>query len=201
MIPYGFIYITTNKVNGKQYIGQCSYKKKRWQQYLGSGVFLKRALKKYGRESFSREIIIEAFTKEDLAYLEILIIAEYNAVKNPNFYNMAEGGYITRGFTGKKHSEERNANLSDKMKGHAVTQNVIDNMRRIGKIYGPSSNNLKHFESGKSHINAKEVVLDGVVYETIAEAAIKTGYSAHLIRRYLKLGIHPNNPNRKTKLI
>ena len=95
---------------------------------MGSGVLLKKALKKYGQESFSREIIIEAFTKEDLAYLEILMIAEYDAVKNPNFYNMAEGGYITRGFSGKKHSDKRNTMLSQKMQGHAVTQNVRDNM-------------------------------------------------------------------------
>lgn len=197
MQPYGFVYITTNLINGKRYIGQCSYHKKRWNTYLGSGVFLKKAIRKYGRKNFTREILVEAFTKDDLAYLEILLIAEYDAVNDSTFYNMAEGGYITRGFTGKKHNEQRNAELSEKMKGHAVSQNVRENMSRIGKIYGPLSKNLKHFESGKNHLNAKEVVLDGIVYETIADAAIKTGYSAHLIRRYLKTGIHPGNKNRK----
>lgn len=43
---YGFIYITTNLINGKKYIGQ---KKGYNDTYLGSGKILKLAIKKYGR--------------------------------------------------------------------------------------------------------------------------------------------------------
>ena len=36
---YGFIYITTNHVNGRQYIGQKKYDKSgKWKKYLGSGI-------------------------------------------------------------------------------------------------------------------------------------------------------------------
>ena len=39
---YGFIYETTNNVNGMKYIGQKAYDKRgNWKTYLGSGVYLK----------------------------------------------------------------------------------------------------------------------------------------------------------------
>ena len=48
---YGFVYITTNHVNGKQYIGQRKYDKQgKWKEYLGSGIILSRAIEKYGIE-------------------------------------------------------------------------------------------------------------------------------------------------------
>ena len=57
---YGFIYITTNHINGKKYIGQKKYDKSgKWKKYLGSGLALKNAITKYGVENFSKEIIEE----------------------------------------------------------------------------------------------------------------------------------------------
>ena len=49
--PYGFIYITTNMVNGKRYIGQKKFCDG-WKTYLGSGKLLKKAIKKYCKENF-----------------------------------------------------------------------------------------------------------------------------------------------------
>ena len=62
---YGFIYITTNHINGKKYIGQKKYDKyDYWKTYLGSGILLSRAINKYGRENFSKEIIEECETRD-----------------------------------------------------------------------------------------------------------------------------------------
>lgn len=50
---YGFIYITTNHINVKRYIGQRKYdKNEKWKTYLGSGIILTRAIEKYGKENF-----------------------------------------------------------------------------------------------------------------------------------------------------
>ena len=54
--PFGFIYITTNWINGKRYIGQRKFSDG-WTTYLGSGKRFKQALKKYGRKNFTRLII------------------------------------------------------------------------------------------------------------------------------------------------
>lgn len=90
---YGFIYLTTNNIDNKKYIGQKNYDSQgKWKRYLGSGIHLKRAIDKYGRENFSREIIEECKTKEELDRREIYWINTYNAVKDDNFYNIAHGG-------------------------------------------------------------------------------------------------------------
>ena len=90
---YGFIYITTNHVNGRQYIGQKKYDKSgKWKKYLGSGIVLKRAIKKYGESNFSKEIIEECETKEALDDREKYWIDYYNAVDSDDFYNIAFGG-------------------------------------------------------------------------------------------------------------
>lgn len=58
MNDYRFIYMTHNLVNGKRYIGKRKYDAAgRWVDYLGSGVLLSRAIQKYGKENFRREII------------------------------------------------------------------------------------------------------------------------------------------------
>lgn len=90
---YGFIYITTNHINGKRYIGQKKYDKEgRWKNYLGSGIVLSRAIDKYGVENFSKEIIEECNSKKELNEREKYWIAYYNAVDSDDFYNIAAGG-------------------------------------------------------------------------------------------------------------
>ena len=68
--PYGFIYITTNMINGKKYIGQKIFDNK-FNNYLGSGKLLKQAIKKYGKKNFYREIITITYNKNELNKLEI----------------------------------------------------------------------------------------------------------------------------------
>ena len=48
---YGYVYITTNKITGKQYIGKHRAKKFD-SSYKGSGKYLLRAFNKYGKDNF-----------------------------------------------------------------------------------------------------------------------------------------------------
>ena len=50
-----YIYKTTNLINGKIYIGQSIRKFSK--SYLGSGVKILNAIKKYGKENFKVEIL------------------------------------------------------------------------------------------------------------------------------------------------
>lgn len=84
-----FVYKTVNKINGKYYIGV--HKGEEDDSYLGSGIALQKAIKKYGRENFER-IIIKDFDDEEQAYeFEKKLVTEI-VVRNSNTYNMTVGG-------------------------------------------------------------------------------------------------------------
>lgn len=90
---YGFIYITTNRVNGKRYIGKRKcHSKKLDDEYLGSGTILLQAVKKYGKNNFYKEIICECCDYDDLNNKEKYYIDLYDAVNSNDFYNMIPGG-------------------------------------------------------------------------------------------------------------
>ncbi len=99
----GYIYLTTNKINQKQYIGMST---KDDENYLGSGVILRKAITKHGAENFTKVILEDDI--EELALLcerEIYWINHYNAAADVNFYNISEGGHkdsitnLRKGFT------------------------------------------------------------------------------------------------------
>ena len=89
MIQY-YIYLTTNLINGKQYIGQ--HKGKINDSYLGSGKDIIQAIQKYGKQNFSKEILKVCESREDADFWEKYYIDLYDAVNNKNFYNLQEGG-------------------------------------------------------------------------------------------------------------
>ena len=107
----GVIYKTTNLVNGKWYIGK-DERNRPW--YLGSGILLRKAVQKYGKENFRKEILDNAKTKEDLAELEKKIITETNAVNDPMSYNLAAGG--KGGHSWGNYPEEYQQIIKQKMK-------------------------------------------------------------------------------------
>lgn len=84
------IYKITNNINGKYYIGRHSTADIN-DNYMGSGIGIKNAIKKYGIENFKKEIIAEASSSEELWELEKQIVNE-EIVKDKNSYNMAYGG-------------------------------------------------------------------------------------------------------------
>ena len=72
---YYFIYKTTNKINGKYYIGM--HKTDDLEDgYLGSGTYFSRALEKYGKENFEREILEYCNSDEEMHNAEARYITE-----------------------------------------------------------------------------------------------------------------------------
>lgn len=82
----GVIYMTINCVNGKKYIGKDANNNK---YYLGGGVTLQKAIKKYGRHSFIKLIIDRCNTSIDLFNKEKYYLSLYGAGKNKNLYNIS----------------------------------------------------------------------------------------------------------------
>lgn len=85
------IYMTTNKINNKKYIGQHKLTEEK-DYYLGSGKILKDAIEKYGRENFSKETLCLCESKEEANIQEKYYIALYEADTSTEFYNIAKGG-------------------------------------------------------------------------------------------------------------
>lgn len=107
---YGYIYFTTNNINGKMYIGQhINNKDNTW--YKGSGDILKKAEKKYGIENFICKAIDYADSQEELDNKEVWWIQFMNAAYSNDFYNISLGG------GGHKMTEERKRALSEKYSG------------------------------------------------------------------------------------
>lgn len=84
------VYRTTNMVNNKIYIGVHSCYNMNY-DYLGSGIHLKSAIKKYGRENFSHEVL-HVFTNEDDAYAKEAELVDEEFVARKDTYNKVVGG-------------------------------------------------------------------------------------------------------------
>ena len=90
---YGYIYKTTNLINGKIYIGQ--HKHKTFDSnYFGSGVLISESINKYGKNNFSVELIewcesLDALNEKEKYYIEL-----YNTKDSKIGYNLADGGAI-----------------------------------------------------------------------------------------------------------
>jgi group I intron endonuclease len=141
------IYKTTNLVNGKQYIGR---DRNNNPNYLGSGICIKNAIKKYGKQNFKKEILEECSSFEHLMEREEYWLNYYDAGTNPNFYNMHNRslGFSARGVDhynfGKKLSPEHKEKLTQSRKGKRHSEESIQKMKlaQLGE---------KHHFYGKRH--------------------------------------------------
>jgi hypothetical protein len=84
------IYKITNTVNHKFYIGKHKTKIKE-DTYFGSGLLLERAIKKYGKENFTKEILHEFLTEEEMNTKEAEIVNDQFILRNDT-YNVSLGG-------------------------------------------------------------------------------------------------------------
>ena len=130
-MPIAHLYQIVNKVTGEFYTGV--HKGHQQNGYWGSGIRIKRSIKKYGKENFEYRIWVWGDVK-DIYEVEKLIVSEHEINNNPLCLNLKVGGYggttlsksakqqflgENNHFFGKTHSEEtkeklRNANLGRK---------------------------------------------------------------------------------------
>jgi len=87
-----YIYMITNLINQKKYIGQSKDAEKRFNQHSLTKEkytsLINRAMNKYGKENFDLEILYhgENYNEKEKEYIQL-----YNTLV-PNGYNIAEGG-------------------------------------------------------------------------------------------------------------
>lgn len=109
------IYKTTNKINGKVYIGKHQTKNP-YDSYIGSGRAIKEAIKQYGKENFEKEVLFIFDTEKEMNDKEKQLVNE-SFISTNKTYNMGIGGEGGPMFLGLKHSEETKKILADIQRG------------------------------------------------------------------------------------
>ena len=159
---FNYVYLITNLINNKQYVGDHATNKLN-DGYLGSGMYFHKALMKYGKENFNKQILKEYDTKEEAFNAQEKYIKEYNTL-SPNGYNISpKGGHKGMGsisketkiklgkiWKGRKHSEETKNKISQKLKGRTYSEETRKNMSN-GAFGKKLSEETKH-KMSISHI-------------------------------------------------
>ena len=111
------VYKTTNLINGKFYIGQDFHND---ENYYGSGLLLNKAIKKYGKNNFKKEILEKCESKQHLNEREVYWIKTLNGQCSQIGYNLSDGGQTGRAHLGHRHSDETKQKLSEINKGKSA---------------------------------------------------------------------------------
>lgn len=156
-IIYMVIYLITNKIDGRQYVGQTVQSiKNRWKQHKCSkpkyNSAIHHAIKKYGADNFRIEVIDHCNSLEELNKSEQLWIVAFDTLA-PNGYNLTYGGERPRftedvrirlsvAHTSKRLSQTHKDNISKsskkpKSKEHKKSMSLV----RLGKKH-PRKNHL-----------------------------------------------------------
>jgi len=153
------VYLLTNTVNGKVYVGKASDLDSRWQKHLynaseGHDTALYRAVRKYGGSAFTRRVLDACDTEDEAFAREIHWIATL-AGFGPGGYNMTAGG---EGPSGWKHAEESKALMvhhgaSNGMHGQTHTPEAREKIAAAAKAQ-PRVLGRKHTDEAKVKIAA-----------------------------------------------
>src|SRR5208282_6747177 len=157
------VYRRTNTKNGKVYIGKTTRTSdERWISLLyeinrGSHAPIHNAIRKYGAESFTTDILYEARTYEELSKMETFFIILHQSHLRENGYNLTLGGDGAapgelNPMWGKTHTDEVKATLRALRLGTTQTEAT---KRKIGEACSGEKNGFY----GKTHTS--EQALDG----------------------------------------
>lgn len=161
--------------NGFVYIGQtCQDPEYRWRrgnEYKGNPHF-SRAIRKYGWDNFTHEILFNSLTKELADVLEIAYIKYFKELGIS--YNITDGGELNNSFIGHKHTLETKVRISNSLKKNYLDPIFINKMRIINENKGKhvlqfdlEGNFIKEWKSlrkaalnvGSSHSNIRNVCI------------------------------------------
>lgn len=206
------LYVITNLINGKQYVGVTTNPvKRRCKHYSGWGSkIVGYALRKYGKENLQflvcfhgRERIIKDMEQNLITALK---------TKVPNGYNLTGGG---DGKVGHFPSEETRKKISEACKGRGMS---IETRKKISETHKGMSYSIEarkkmsetskgiwhsietrekmsEARKGSKHYRAKKVFAGGVEYGCVKDAAEATGINySTLQQRFRKWNRAGNFP-------
>jgi len=164
------VYLVSNKINGKIYIGYTSNPHIRWLQHknpnhkYSGGNLLKKAIKKYGTGNFKFEILETFAIKNDALDAEVFWISYLKSL-GAQLYNLTDGGESGSSVWKGKHLPQR---MKDKMSishtgKHKGTLNIM---------YGKN-----HTTESKMKVGAKNRKIGDDVVKQIKEMSTTENYT------------------------
>jgi len=157
-----FVYLTVNKINGKCYIGS-HHSDKENDNYFGSGILIKKALKKYRKKNFILVKLKNLEENDNPLLLEEYYIKKFDTL-DPNGYNISPTGglrvlgahsneskrKISIAHKGKKFSDIHKKNIS--LSNTGVSRNIFQHLSIETKLKISESQKGKDpWMKGKTH--------------------------------------------------
>ncbi len=142
-----YVYVHTNKVNGKRYVGVTSQEpEKRWNEgrgYTKRQPHMYNAIQKWGWENFEHEILFSNLSVEDASRIEQSLIDEWRLQDREYGYNAQSGGLtsatlsdeikekISAALIGRQLTEEHRENISKAKKDQPLSDKQQEVLERI----------------------------------------------------------------------
>lgn len=141
---YGYVYLITNKINNKKYVGMRASSVFD-ESYWGSGLLIRRAIEKYGTDNFTREILHWCSNHKDLIMTEVAELQTRNAAISDEYYNLIDTATPIlfsedNGFYGKKHTNDTKKLISEKNTGSKWT----DERKKQHEIWSNSEDGIAY---------------------------------------------------------
>lgn len=189
--PCWSVYVHTNKINGKKYVGITSQNPKdRWLGGHGYGHKLKfgRAIEKYGWDGFEHEIVCEKIPEDEAKNMEQVLISNFSTQDDRYGYNMTSGG---DGISGFKHTDESRRKMSISKSGSnhpnyhkhlsettrtKIANQLVGNQNAFGVVR--SATTRKRMSNSKK--KPVEMYTNGVFvqrFDSATDAQLETGIS------------------------
>ena len=152
-----YVYRITNLINNKFYIGKHSHNlsNKKYDDYMGGGNLIVKAIKKYGKEHFKKEIL-SYYKSSSCALIGEGLILTKDVAKLSDCYNLkagGEGGSVA----GRKLKEETIIKRTKSQKGLKRTEETSKRLSLAKK-----GKKINHIKKRANYITGKDNPLYGI---------------------------------------
>lgn len=193
------VYCHTNKIDGKRYVGITSQKpEKRWKNGLGytHNEYFYNAIKKYGWEEFSHDILFTDLSKKEAEDKEIELINKWDLNSRDSGYNIEGGGNskkVVSEQTKKKLSEITKKQMTPEARAYLRECTLRQFAEKGHPTKGHPCSDEKRQKISNSHSFHKKKIaqydLDGTlitVYSSFHEMERETGCFRCAVSNYIK---------------
>lgn len=191
------IYVITNAINGKKYVGQtCQGFEFRWLQHKsaarrGNDCYIYRAIRKHGVDSFSVEVVEYIDTLGQANEAEKKWIIQLQSLDSLHGYNSTHGGdgSMPTEYTRKKLSKTRKEQFLDpEFKARMTAANVGKNHTEQGKQNIATALAGNQYRKGIPHDEASKSKISAGLLKAIAEGRRASQKGKPTGRKGIKLG-------------